>query len=343
MERGNRLIKQPYAITMARHRLNVHEMRIMVRIIEAMQPNMVYAEDRSVVQQTLLGDTILHLRTKDLLPSKSENYACVKRALKSLEQKVISIRGKDSKGEYETNSRLIMKSKYYLHNQMVEIQLDRDLLPDLLALAKNYSQYLVEVALNSSSHYVMKLYLFISHWRDKTKKTVMLETLRDLLQLETKYEKPKDLKKRILDPASKELKKRADVWFEIVAPIKSGRSIRGYIFKIYKRGNDRRLEEVHTQNIKNILRELFDLRDYHLRQLTPIISRQELQDHVYEKIQKIGAQVRKGNIQHVKAYVVKALQNEFSEPDQALGDDAISQEELASVGEHIKRLAQKSI
>ncbi|MCG8453234.1 MAG: replication initiation protein, partial [Spirochaetales bacterium] len=103
MEKGNRLIKQPYAITMARHRLNVHEMRIMVRIIEAMQPNMVYAEDRSVVQQTLLGDTILHLRTKDLLPSKSENYACVKRALKSLEQKVISIRGKDSKGEYETN------------------------------------------------------------------------------------------------------------------------------------------------------------------------------------------------------------------------------------------------
>ena len=66
--------------------MNIHEMRIMVRIIEAMQPNMVYGEDRSAVQQTLLGDTILHLRTKDLLPSKSENYACVKRALKSLEE-----------------------------------------------------------------------------------------------------------------------------------------------------------------------------------------------------------------------------------------------------------------
>ena len=335
-------IRQPYVVTMSRHRLNVHEMRIMFRVVEALQKDMIYGKQRLAVQKTIWGDKIIRLSTKLLLP-KGKNHAYVKRALRALRTKTITVKGKDELGEYEVNAGLITESKYYLNNQLVEVQLSRHLLPSYLALAKNYSQYLLEVAFNSSSPYVMKLYQFISHWRDKTKKTVMLETLRDLLQLETKYEKPKDLKKRILDPASKELKKRADVWFEIVAPIKSGRSITGYIFKIYKRGNDRRLEEVHTQNIKNILRELFDLRDYHLRQLTPIISRQELQDHVYEKIQEIGAQVRKGNIQHVKAYVVKALQNEFSEPDQALGDDTISQEELASVGEHIKRLAQKSI
>ena len=312
MEKENKLIKQPYAITMAKHRLDVHEFRIMTRVIEALQPYMLYGEDRSAIQQTLLGDTVLHLATKDLLPTESKNYGQVKMALKSLEQKLIKVRGKDSKGVYETNARLIMKSKYYLNNQMVEIQLDRDLVPDMLALAKNYSRYLAEVTFNASSSYVGRIYLFVSHWRDKTKKTVMLDTLRDWLDLTDKYEKTKDLRKRILEPAAKELKERADVWFEIDAPIKSGRAITGYVFKIYKRKDDTTLASAHTQHIKNMLKELFGLGNYHIRQLDYIISRAALHDHIYEKIHEIAAHVRKGNVMHVKAYVVKALKNAFN-------------------------------
>lgn len=62
-----------------------------------------------------------------------------------------------------------MKSKYYLNNQMVAILLDPDLLPDMLALAKNYSQYLIEVAFNSSSPYVARLYQFITQEKTNTK------------------------------------------------------------------------------------------------------------------------------------------------------------------------------
>lgn len=312
MENNTTLVKQPYAITMAKHHLNIHEFRIMTRVIQALQPNMVYGKDRSSMQHTLLGDVILQLPTKELLPEGSENHSLVKKSLKSLEQKIIHVRGKDSQGEYETHARLIMKSKYYLNNQLIEIQLDRDLLPDMLALARNYSQYLAEVAFNSSSPYVARLYIFFSHWKDKTKKTVMLDTLREWLDLENKYEKAKDFRKRILEPASEELKKRADVWFEIEAPIKVGRSITGYVFKIFKRGgNNLDLERAHSQNIRNVLRELFDLGDYHLNQLGSIINKPALHAHVYEKIQEIGEQVRKGNVKHVKAYVVKSLKNEF--------------------------------
>lgn len=254
-----------------------------------------------------MADAILQLPTKELLPEDSKNHGTLRRALKSLEQKTIIVYGKDSKGEYETNARLIMKSKYYLNNQMVEIQLDRDLLPDMLALAKNYSQYLAEVAFNSSSTYVARLYTFFSH-----KKTVMLDTLRDWLDLDNKYENSKDFRKRILEPASAELKKRADICFEIDSPIKIGRTITGYVFKIFKRGgNDLVLESAHAQNIRHILRELFGLGDYHLRQLESIINRPDLHAHIHEKIQEIGQQVRKGNVKHIKSYVVKSLKNEF--------------------------------
>jgi hypothetical protein len=93
------LVKQPYALTMSKHRLNIHEFRIMTRIVQALQPSMSYGKDRSFIQHTLLGDITVKIPTKDLLPEGSHNYSVVKRALKSLEQKVINIRGKDASGE----------------------------------------------------------------------------------------------------------------------------------------------------------------------------------------------------------------------------------------------------
>jgi plasmid replication initiation protein len=131
---------------------------------------------------------------------------------------------------------------------MVEIQLDRDLAPEMLALANSYSQYLLDVAFNSSSIYVAKLYLFVRHWRDKTKKSVMISELKEWLGLEDKYEKSKDFRKRILDPAIKELKNRADVWFEIDKPIKLGKPIVGYIFRIYTKSNTSLLSKSYVQN-----------------------------------------------------------------------------------------------
>jgi plasmid replication initiation protein len=336
-ENKNKLIKHPYNITRARHNYNVHEMRILIRIIESLQSYMEYSKDRSDVQKTLLGDTIVNLNTQSLLPLNSENYSCVKLALKSLENKIITVNGKDSKGEYTTNARLIMKSKYYCNNQLVEIQLDRDLVPDLLALSKNYSQYLVEVAFNSSSTYVMKLYLHICHWKDKIKKSESIDSIRNLLDLGTKYAKPKDIRRRILEPASKELKERADVWFEIDSTVKQGRSITGYVLSIYSRKDSSYPTNAHTHNIKNILIELFGLSNYHLKQLEPIISKQELQAHIYDKIQEITQQIRKGKVTHIKPYVVKALKNEFGDPgNNHEEDNSISQEELELVRKQLQ-------
>ena len=89
------LVKQPYAITVAKHNFNVHEMRIMTRITQALQKDMLYSKDRSEVQKTLFGDKIIRVPTQSLLPKGSQNYAAVKRALKSLEDKSMTIRGKD--------------------------------------------------------------------------------------------------------------------------------------------------------------------------------------------------------------------------------------------------------
>lgn len=164
-----------------------------------------------------------------------------------------------------------MKSKYYLNNEMVAIQIDRDIRPDYLALA-SYSKYIAEASFDSSSRYIMRMYQFISHWEDKTKKVVTIDKLRDV-ELGDKYSKPKGLRKHILEPCIADLKNRADVWFEIDAPIKTGRHITAYVLKIYTRNDSIHNAEAHTINIQDALKTLFGLRDYHLEQLRTILIR----------------------------------------------------------------------
>ncbi len=351
-------IKQPYAITVAKHNFNVHEMRIMTRITQALQKDMVYGKTRLEVQKTLFGDKIIRIPTQSLLPKGSQNYAVVRRALRSLEEKSMLIRGKDKHGPYEATARLIMKSKYYLNNEMVEIQLDRDILPDYLALA-SYSKYMAEVSFDSSSRYVMRMYQFISHWKDKTKKVVTLDELRDVLELGDKYSKPKDLRKHILEPCIEDLKKRADVWFDIEAPTKTGRSITGYVFRIYTKNTDLRNAEAHAVNIQHLLKAA-GLSDYHLEQLRDILNKSEYHPHIYRKLKDVEEQISAGKVKNATAYIVRTLQNEFGAPEQRLtykmpdsirkqlqpahGPEDASEEAhtrgggMGAIEEHIKRL-----
>ena len=314
---GYTLLKQPYAITIAKHRLNVHEMRIMFRVIEVLQSDMRYGKKRSDIQKTLFGDHIIYLRTNSLVTAEGKNYSSVKRALKSLEQKSIEIKGTDEKGKYVTNSRLIMKSKYYLNNQMIEIQLDRDLLCNYLFLAKNYTKYLLEVAFSCSSPYVMKLYQFISHWKDKHKVVINLEHLRDYLQMGTKYAQTKNFRKYILEPASKNLKEKADVWYELGDPIKIGKAITGYTFKIYKHSNNNAEESRKSilmyENLKKIFIAVFKLNLHQIKQIDPILAKSELHSHIHDKIADLAQQVDKNKVMNIPAYVIKSLYNEFGE------------------------------
>ena len=57
--------------------------------------------------------------------------------------------------------------------------------------------------------------------------------LRKWLQIEEKYKTPSKIKESILDSAMKELKKKADVWFDIANRITKGCRFWGWEFNIY--------------------------------------------------------------------------------------------------------------
>ena len=311
------VLRQPYAVTLARHRLNVHEMRIIFRVIEALQPEVKYNQNIKEIGQTLFGNKIIRLQTKYLLPEGQKNYGRVKSALESLTQRRLKVQGEDKKdGKYELYTGLILKAKYFHNNEFVELELDKDLLPSFLALAKNYSKYLLEVAFNASSPNVMKFYQFTSHHYHNKKLYVEMdiEDLRDWLQLENKYSKPKDLRKGVIEPSMKELKEKADVYFTLKEPIKVGRRITGWKIKIFKKAtspseieSSRKLEA----EIRKYLSTCCKLNMKDMVALEQYITSPEWQPHIWEAMHRVDKHFLDGTVKNKRAYTLKTLINEI--------------------------------
>jgi len=163
----------------------------------------------------------------------------------------------------------------------------------------------------------MKLYQYISHFRDfaRNKKTIQcnLETLKQWLQIEDKYPKPSELKKRILEPAMKELKEKADVWFDIAERVMDGRKMVGWKFNIYtpKKVVAYAKKEVVQDDklivIENKLQEVYGLSLGQARKVVKEAPKMELMRALYElSILKIN-----GKIKNIGAYSVKFLSAKF--------------------------------
>ena len=299
-------------------------MRIALRIVEALQPEVQYNQSVQQVGKTIFGNKILRLRTKDLLPEGSKNYGYVKRALKSLRKKDITIKKENS----EVYTGLIVQGEYYSNNEFVEIEISKDLFPCFLALAKNYSKYLLEVAFNASSSNVMKLYQYVSHhyWNKKMKMELDIEEIREWLQLGDKYSQSKDFRQRILEPTIKELKEKADVYFDIAreqdkktgkwkkAAIKNGRQIIGWKINIFKKATNK--EEISKatefeQNIRNYLSEYFKLKPMDIVSLEKYIRSPEWQPHIWNAMHRVAKRIDNREVKNKRAYMIQALKNEL--------------------------------
>ena len=81
----------------------------------------------------------------------------------------------------------------------------------------------------------MRIYQYISHFRDLKQINVHAQNIRDTLGISDKYKAIDDLKKWVVNPAMKELGGKADVWFDIAENIKEGRRVVGWKFNIYSK------------------------------------------------------------------------------------------------------------
>ena len=226
------LIRQPYNLTIARYTVNIHEQRILVRILQALQKGM--SDDPFMtIRENLFQDKIICLPTSSLIPKGSTNYTHIKKALKSLREKTIEIRGYQNNKAYVCLTGLILKSKYFQNNEKVQIHICKDLLPFYCCLAKGFTKYSTSTFFNISSPHTLRIYQELCHWAsNKVNKIIYFEDFKKILNVECKYKLSGNFKQAVLLSAQKELKEKADVWFDIIGEVKEGRKVVGWKVKI---------------------------------------------------------------------------------------------------------------
>jgi plasmid replication initiation protein len=209
MKITNKELIQSYIITAARYDFNVHEKRIIYRLVEMCQCQLEGKELTKdyKLDKTLFGDYIVTLPVSSFLAGEAdENYTRVKTALRGLRNKVI---------EYEDEKIWkpigIIEKPVLEKRGMVTFELQPEIFEAILNFSKGFRRIELKTAMEFETVYAMRFYELLSGKIDPI--TYSINNLKIMFQLEGKYKETKDFIRRVVDPAQKELKEKAPFSF----------------------------------------------------------------------------------------------------------------------------------
>lgn len=146
------------------------------------------------------------------------------------------------------NGKLVKRMRWIFHCQYlegrgcVELGFSPTVVPQLTLLNKEFTSYQLRQIGKLSSFYAIRLYELMAQFLKLQQRECSLEQLRTMLDLGEKYTNIKDLRKRVLDPALKEVNAHTDLQVT-TEPRRKGRAIIGFTFAIkVKASGERQLE-----------------------------------------------------------------------------------------------------
>lgn len=164
----------------------------------------------------------------NLLDIKDQSkYTEIPKITKKLLQKAFEIQ----QGNKIIQLSWLSSAEYDKGTGMVELEFSPKLKPYMLGLKEFFTTYQLRNILELTCKYSIRLYeIFKSNEYRQTLKMELIE-LFNILKLSKAYSEYFDLKKRILEPAKKELSEKTDIEFDY-KPIKTGRKVTALKFII---------------------------------------------------------------------------------------------------------------
>jgi hypothetical protein len=234
----------------------------------------------------------LHIPTHAVV-DVDENFTRAYGALRTMREKTLLV-------EDENKWLAVGFINYVEHDKRtheLEIEISFKILPYLLQLSQNFTQYSLNVALTFKSIYTQRFYEFCHQWKKKGFFFLKIEEIRDLFNLSDKYLTTKDLIKKTIKVAEVELKKSFDkhlsevcfTW-EVDAESKRRKSIQRLNFSIMTQDKDPfNIYSIADYQflIRSALQRIFRTRlRYADRVISWIWVNQEQAPMLYEKLQE---------------------------------------------------------
>ncbi|MEA1052482.1 replication initiation protein [Lamprobacter modestohalophilus] len=213
------------ALIEASYRLSLSEQRIILACIAQIR------RDEAITDEYMYTVTAKDFANLSDVPEKN-SYRDLSEAALRLSRREVYLRERpNSHGRHETvlMTRWVQSVRYEKNSGNVQLRFSKDMLPYLSQLTEQFTRYaLGDVAKMNSAH-AIRLYEILVQWRHKGVREISVHWLRTLLQIEDKYPVVSDLKRRVIEPAVKEINRESplDVTWK---QLKTGRQITGFIF-----------------------------------------------------------------------------------------------------------------
>lgn len=245
---------QSYILTAAKYDYSVYEKRILYRIIEMMQfyTNGKQLNHKYHINKTLFDDYDITMPVSAFLKNEQdENYVRIKEALLSLNQKIIQVENEKSWRAFN----LIERPDIDKGHGLVSFRVSPWIARAFIDFSKGFSKYELETAMSFDSIYAMRFYELLSEQRHSI--TYSIEKLKIMFNIETKYKKPNDFIRKVIEPAKRELDAKSPYSFEFT-PLKVGKAITNIMFHpVYNAKNrDGRVEEKKLQKATSLRHDL---------------------------------------------------------------------------------------
>ncbi|MGQ1580420.1 replication initiation protein RepM (plasmid) [Acinetobacter baumannii] len=204
----NELVVKDNALINASYNLEVTEQRlILLAILNARETG-----------NGITSDSKLEIHAKDYASrfdiSNDGAYKALKNAVLNLFDRQFSFKEQDKKGNVGTvKSRWVSRIKYIDDSATLEITFAPDVVPLITRLEQHFTSYQLKQVSQLTSKYAIRLYELLIAWREVSKTPrIELEDFRSKIGVDdTEYTAMNDFKKRVLEPAIKQINKYTDI------------------------------------------------------------------------------------------------------------------------------------
>jgi plasmid replication initiation protein len=251
-------------------------------------------------------------------------YTELEQALKNLMTRVISIRS----GKSFLLMGWLSSAKYVHGSGYVELAFDPNLKPYLLQLKDHYTQYKFNSVLHFKSIYSIRLYELLKKESFKARNGyfdvfIEYDQLRESFGVGKKeYASIKDFRVKAIEPATKEISDKTDLYINDVRYGKTGRKITNITFCVTIRTEDetkqrqanlRRSEITPEKNKDNIIHPIIESLMSHGFSFE--LARKYKNKHGVKKIERniayTLAKKQAGLIKDIPAYLNMAIENDY--------------------------------
>ncbi|HLP81634.1 MAG TPA: replication initiation protein [Nitrosomonas sp.] len=173
------------------------------------------------------------------LENLSNAYRDLKKAAEKLYERSVIIDDPDPDNPQITQrkTRWISSIDYVPGEGKLVLSFSVGIIPYLSQLSREFTKYKLKHVARFESVYSIRLYELLVQWSSAGEREIEVEWLKRQFQVGDKYDRVVDLKKRVIDPAVKEINEHSNLWVKY-GQRKSGRQITHFQFQFGLKGGD---------------------------------------------------------------------------------------------------------